>query len=171
MGSRGQMSHLPLNLELQYRLIVTHSNKLIVPGGSGCKASACNAGDPGLILPAMREIWVWFLGREDPLEKEMAIHSSTFAWKIPWMEDLLLFMGSQRIGHDWATSLSTHSKLNETSTGTMTVPRWTINETGGKGAGLNFWKTDAAWEHNINQLKLNDAEAKAPILWPPNARK
>ena len=51
----------------------------------------------------------------------------------------------------------------------MTVPRWTINETGGKGEGLNFWKNDAAWEHNINQLKLNDAEAEAPILWPPDA--
>ena len=38
-------------------------------------------------LPAMRETWVRFLGQEDPLEKEMAIHSSTLAWKIPWMEE------------------------------------------------------------------------------------
>ena len=38
-------------------------------------------------LPAMQETWVRFLGREDPLEKEMAIHSSTLAWKIPWMEE------------------------------------------------------------------------------------
>ena len=38
-------------------------------------------------LPAMRETWVRFLGREDPLEKEMAIHSSILAWKIPWMEE------------------------------------------------------------------------------------
>ena len=38
-------------------------------------------------LPAMRETRVWFLGREDPLEKEMAIHSSTLAWKIPWTEE------------------------------------------------------------------------------------
>ena len=38
-------------------------------------------------LPAMRETWVRFLGREDPLEKEMAIHSSTLAWKIPWTEE------------------------------------------------------------------------------------
>ena len=38
-------------------------------------------------LPAMWETWVRFLGREDPLEKEMAIHSSTLAWKIPWMEE------------------------------------------------------------------------------------
>ena len=38
-------------------------------------------------LPAMRETWVRFLGGEDPLEKEVAIHSSTLAWKIPWMEE------------------------------------------------------------------------------------
>ena len=37
-------------------------------------------------LPAMRETWVRFLDWEDPLEKEMAIHSSTLAWKIPWTE-------------------------------------------------------------------------------------
>ena len=39
-------------------------------------------------LPAMRETWVRFLGREHPLEKEMATHSNTLAWKIPWMEEL-----------------------------------------------------------------------------------
>ena len=37
-------------------------------------------------LPAVWETWVQFLGQEDPLEKEMATHSSTHAWKIPWME-------------------------------------------------------------------------------------
>ena len=59
-------------------------------------------------LPAMREAWVQSLGQEDPLEKEMATHSSTLAWKIPWTEELdrLQSMGSQRVGHDWATSLS-----------------------------------------------------------------
>ena len=53
----------------------------------------------------MRETRVWFLGREDPLEKEMAIHSSTLAWKIPWTEepDRLQSIGLQRVGHDWAT--------------------------------------------------------------------
>ena len=53
-------------------------------------------------LPAMTETWVQFLGREDPLGKEMAIHSSTLAWKIPWTEepDRLWSMGSQRVGHD-----------------------------------------------------------------------
>ena len=38
-------------------------------------------------LPAMRETRVRFLGQEDPLEKEMAIHTSTLAWKIPWTEE------------------------------------------------------------------------------------
>ena len=51
-------------------------------------------------LPAIRETRVRFLGWEDPLENEMAIHSSTLAWKIPWTEepDRLQSMGSQRVG-------------------------------------------------------------------------
>ena len=48
-------------------------------------------------LPAERETWVRSLGWEDPLEKEMATHHSTHAWKIPWAEES---MGSQRVGHD-----------------------------------------------------------------------
>ena len=50
-------------------------------------------------LPAMWETWVRSLGREDPLEKEMATHSSTLAWKIPWMEEpgRLQCMESQRV--------------------------------------------------------------------------
>ena len=53
-------------------------------------------------LPIMRETRVRFLGQEDPLEKEMAIHSSTLAWKIPWTEepDRPQSMGLQRVGHD-----------------------------------------------------------------------
>ena len=38
-------------------------------------------------LPAMQETWVQYLGQEDPQEKEMATHSSTLAWKIPWTEE------------------------------------------------------------------------------------
>ena len=58
-------------------------------------------------LPTMRETWVQSLGREDLLEKEMATHSSILAWKIPWTEEpgRLQSMGSQRVGHDWTTSL------------------------------------------------------------------
>ena len=53
-------------------------------------------------LPAMWETRVRFLDQEDPLEKEMAIHSSTLAWKIQWTEepDRLQSMGSQRVGHN-----------------------------------------------------------------------
>ena len=59
-------------------------------------------------LPAMQETQVRSLGWEDPLEKEVATHSSILAWRIPWMEEPggLQFTGSQRVGHDWATSLS-----------------------------------------------------------------
>ena len=58
-------------------------------------------------LPTMRETWVRSLGWEDPLEKEMAIHSSILAWRIPWTEEPggLQSTGSQRVGHYWATSL------------------------------------------------------------------
>ena len=53
-------------------------------------------------LPTMWETWVRFLGQEDPLEKEMATHSSILAWKIPWMEEpgRLQSMGSQRVRHN-----------------------------------------------------------------------
>ena len=59
-------------------------------------------------LPTMWETQVRSLGQEDPLEKEMAPHSSTLAWKIPWTEESgrLQSTGSQRVRHDRATSLS-----------------------------------------------------------------
>ena len=54
---------------------------------------------------ATQETWVQPLGQEDPLEEEMATHSSILAWKSPWTEepDVLQFMGSQRVGHNLAT--------------------------------------------------------------------
>ena len=58
-------------------------------------------------LPAVQETWVQSLSQEDPLEKEMATHSSILAWRIPWREEpsRLQSMDSQRVRHDWATSL------------------------------------------------------------------
>ena len=63
-------------------------------------------------LPAMCETWVQSLGWEDPLEKEMATHSSILAWRIPWTEEPggLQSTGSQRVGHNRETSL--HHVLN-----------------------------------------------------------
>ena len=58
-------------------------------------------------LPAMQETRVQSLGQEDPLEKEMATHYSTLAWKFSWMEEpgRLQSMRSQRVRYDWETSL------------------------------------------------------------------
>ena len=67
------------------------------PGGSEDKASACNV-----------ETRVRSLGWEDPLEKEMSTHSSILVWRIPWTEEPggLQSTGSQRVRHEWVTSLS-----------------------------------------------------------------
>ena len=53
-------------------------------------------------LPAMQETWVQSLDWEDPLEKEIATHSSILAWRVPWTEQPggLQSMGLQRVGHD-----------------------------------------------------------------------
>ena len=64
------------------------------PGGSDGKESACK-----------QEIWVWYLGWEDPLENVMGTCSSILAWRIPWTEEPggLQPMGSQRLGHSSVT--------------------------------------------------------------------
>ena len=71
-------------------IVISHS-MWGFPGGSEVKASAWNAGDPGLIP-----------GSEDPLEKEMETHFSILALRIPWRKEpgRLLSMGLQRVGHD-----------------------------------------------------------------------
>ena len=105
------------------------------PDSSIGKESACNAGDPGSIprlgksagegigyspqysraslmaqlvknLPAMWETWVRSLGWEDFLEKGKTTHSGILAWRISWT---VWSMGSQRVGHDWATFTSLHA--------------------------------------------------------------
>ena len=60
-------------------------------------------------LPAMWETLVWSLGQEDPLEKEMATHSSIVAWRIPWTKEpgRLQSKWSQRVRHDWETNIFT----------------------------------------------------------------
>ena len=57
-----------------------------------------------LAFQKLQETWLWSLGQEDSLEKEMAIHSSILAWEIPWTEEPggLQSIGSQRVGRDWA---------------------------------------------------------------------
>ena len=57
-------------------------------------------------LPVMHKTWIWSLGQEDSLKKGVATHSSILAWRISWTEESgeLQSMGSQRVGHDWATN-------------------------------------------------------------------
>ena len=59
-------------------------------------------------LPAMQEIWVQSLGQEDPLEREVATHSSVLVWKIPWTEEP---GGLQSMESQSPTRLSTHTQL------------------------------------------------------------
>ena len=97
-------------------------------------------------LPAMQETWVRSLGWEDPLEKEMATHSSILAWRIPGTEEPggLQPTGLQRVGHDWVTSLyftslhnierKTHFSYREVVylvvlTNVITVKRWDLELT------------------------------------------
>ena len=56
--------------------------------------------------PAMKETWVQFLGQEDPLEKEMATHSSILSWIISWTEEPGGSIGLKRVRHNWATNTS-----------------------------------------------------------------
>ena len=129
---KGGSMYLPLNWGQQYKWVEGF------PGSSTGKESTCNAGDPGSIPeagrspgegignplqyswaspvahmvknpPAMWEIWVQSLGREDPLEEGMATHSIVLGWRIPWTEKPggLQSRGSQRGRHDWATKHST----------------------------------------------------------------
>ena len=69
------------------------------------RSGASLVAQSGKNLPAMQETQVQFLGQEDPLEKEMATHSSILVWEIPWTEEPggLQSMGSQRVGHNLAT--------------------------------------------------------------------
>ena len=79
---------LSISLSVEFRLLNEHYASLVAQTVKR--------------LPAMRETWVRSLGGEDPLEKEMATHSSILAWKIPWTEETgrLQSMRAQRVRHD-----------------------------------------------------------------------
>ena len=109
-------------------------------------------------LPTMQETQVRSLGWENPLEKEMATHSSTLAWKIPWMErrGRLQSMGSQRVGHDWATSLSL--SLSSPSEG-----RQTENHNDRKLTNLITWAT--ALSNSVKLWALPSGPPKMDGSW------
>ena len=78
----------------------------------------------------MRETWVRSLGQEDPLEKEMATHSSILAWKTQWTEEpgRLQSTGLQRVSHDWATSSHTPSPPAPGSSHFFKVIKYTVKK-------------------------------------------
>ena len=84
----------------------------------------------------MQEMQVQSLGQEDPLEKEMATHSSILTWEIPWTEETggLQSMGLQRVGQDLATKQQTSnnkmwdlSSLTKNHTCVSCIARWILN--------------------------------------------
>ena len=94
-----------VSLNQNFFPLMSSCYQLYLPGGSEGKASVWNAGDPGSIPGSGRS------------RKEMATHSSTLGWKIPWREkpDWLQSMGSQRVGHDWVIPLFTFFTCNRDS--------------------------------------------------------
>ena len=104
-------------------------------------------------LPTMRETWIWSLGRQDPLEKEMATHSSILAWRIPWMEEpsRLQSAGSQRVRHDWVTSLTHLCKVQISGQGINRLPSiftWTFH--------TYLWKIKTSKEKKNPALREGD---------------
>ena len=112
-------------------------------------------------LPTMWETWVWSLGQEDPLEKEMATHSSTLASKIPWTEEpsRLQSMGSQRVRLYRVTSLIS---LKSTSKHGPLGIRASANE---------FWCRAGGEGHNLVHNNLTSiawlSHSSLLPLWPP----
>ena len=114
------------------------------------------------LLPAMWETWVWSLGREDPLEKEMATHSSTLAWRIPWTEEpgRLQSTGLQRVGHDWATSLSLSTRIKSMITAATDLKNHLKGVQGGDQEWGNLC-SEKSWQNRPSNRYFQ-------ILWAPN---
>ena len=136
------------------------------------------------------ETWVQSLGWEDPLEKEMATHSSILAWKIPWTEELggLQSMGSQIVGHDWVTGHthinrydltdidgilhSTHQSLHSFQIHIKHLPKqttfWAV-----KGISINYLKAFHVIQTTFPNkqritLKLSNRTVENPYIWKQN---
>ena len=96
-------------------------------------------------LPAMPESWVQFLSQADPLEKEMATHSSTLAWRIPWREEPggLQFKGSQRVKQNW-----------ETNTHNAGLRWWDVRWAGGNFTGKQY--SVVTWRKNGKKVQITE---------------
>ena len=132
-------------------------------------------------LPAMQESRVWYLGWEDPLEREKAPHSSILAWKIPWTTEpgRLPSMGSQRVGHDWVTSLhftclwrhegfwGNHLCIPSNTTQCLKPSSWIVFN---KNIGLPRWlsgKESACNAEDVGLIPELGRSPQDPLKWHP----
>ena len=111
----------------------------------------------------MWETRIQYLGWEDFLEKEMVTHSSILAWKIPRMEEpgRLQSMGSQRVGHDWATSLSLSISNEWKDFATLSIWFWSKNEVRDVDLAIQLQSqfscsvvSDSLWPHGLQHSRL-----------------
>ena len=103
-------------------------------------------------LPEMQETLVWSMGQEDPLEKEMATHSSIIAWRIPWTEEPggLQSMGSQRVRNNWKTNTFTFSA------------GWSV------GNREPCWVFNGVWTYSLRSMSPHDSAVPlVPDTLPP----
>ena len=116
-------------------------------------------------LPAMQEIWVCSLGREDSLEKGMTTHFSIPAWRIPWTEEpgRLQSMGSRKVGYEWVTI-------------TFTFEAWLAQQTIGRscwhqGTGAHQNDLHASFICTLTVMFLtvdsNPVQCKNQCCWRP----
>ena len=105
-------------------------------------------------LPAMQETGVWSLGWDDPLEKEMTIHTSTLAWRIPWIQEPagLQSTGLQRVRHDWATNTHTTSPIQASLMVQMVKNLPAMKETWVQSLGQRGVWLDMTWQLNNKQI-------------------
>ena len=128
------------------------------PGGPDAKSLCLQCGRP----------WFHPLGREDPLEKETAPHSSILAWKTPWTEKLgrLQSMESQRVRHIWLcmhnhTFMDIDNYIYELYITIQNLRAFILKRNGKKNIVNSKMRQD---------LGRSDAEAEMLILWPPDAK-
>ena len=110
----------------------------------------------------MWETWVWSLGGEDPLEKEMETHSSILAWKIPWTEEPggLQSMGLQRIGLDWVTKLA-RFWMKELQMCACAAILWYFEEQGSDVV----WRRLLTWRGLTSLLEKAMAPHSSTLAW------
>ena len=111
-------------------------------------------------LSVMQETWVWFLGQEDPLEKRMAIHSSTFAWRIPWTEEPGRLKSMRSQSHletkHTHTHTSAYTHVNITYTSYASNPLYSFTH----------WRTLSAYTHvNITHTSYVSSPLYSSIHW------